>query len=155
MADKKLFDRSLVTAPASTKRIAIGTPDTLAENMTLASLKTWLGLTGTTATAILTKSVDIGSWNMDSSRGKNVSTGIALSKIRGIADIVIKSDSGEMFPAYYRRSNWELSLGAKVCNTPTNNAIVALERNDGAFFDAGGFNDTAINRGYIIVHYVA
>lgn len=99
--------------------------------------------------------MDIGSWNMDSTRGKTVSTGIALSKIRGIADVMIKSDSGEMFPAYYRRANWEMSMGMKVCNTPTTNAMVALERNDGAFFDAGGFNDTSINRGYIIVHYVA
>lgn len=50
MADKKLFDRAVPTTISSipnTKRIAIGDPNSLAENLTLGGLKIWLGLTGT------------------------------------------------------------------------------------------------------------
>ena len=156
MANRKLFDiNPLTTSPnGTTMRIAIGNSGTTAQNMTLNGFKTWLGLTGISPTTILTKAVCIGSWNMDTTRVKCVSTGVALSKLRAITDITIISDSCEMFAAYYRNSNWELSLGVKVCCTPSSNALVAIERNDGYFFDQSGFNNTAMNRGWIMVHYV-
>lgn len=153
MADKKLFGGNLVTIPSGTKRVAIGDASTVAENITLDNLRKWI--TGTTAT-LQRKAVEIGKWNMDSTRGKDVSTGIALSKIRSIANITIKSDSGELYPFYYpdSSSDWGLSGCVKVCNTPTSNAVINIARNDGkGFFDQSGFNDPNMNRGWIIVDY--
>ena len=155
MADRKLFNQPITTTPnGTTMRLAIGNTGTTAQNMTLNGFKTWLGLTGISSTTILSKAVCIGSWNMDSTRVKCVSTGVALSKIRGFSDITIISDSCEMFPLYYRRGNWELSAGAKICSTPSSNALIAIERNDGGIFDQSGFDSTAVNRGWIMVHYV-
>jgi len=157
MADKKLFDREIpatISSIASTMRIAIGTPTEEAKNLPLSGLKIWLGLTGTTPTALLSKTVDIGSWNMDGTPSKSVSTGVALSKIRG-ADVIIKSDSGEMFPLVYPHSNEEFSGWWKICNSPTSNALIVLSRKADYFFDCSAFDSTTINRGFITISYVS
>jgi len=157
MADKKLFDREIpatISLISGLKRIAFGDSGTTAQNMTLNNLKVWLGLTGTTPTALLSKTVDIGSWNMDGTPSKSVSTGVALSKIRG-ADVIIKSDSGEMFPLVYPYKNEEFSGWWKICNSPTSNALIVLSRKADYFFDCSAFDSTTINRGFITISYVS
>jgi hypothetical protein len=150
MADKKLFDGSLVTTPSGTKRVAIGDPSNPAQNITLDNLKKWV--TGTTITSLQTKSFNIGTWNMDSTPGKTVTlSGIQLSKIRGV-EVIIKSDENEMFPISYPNSNEELSAWYKVCKTPTTNPILAISRKANYFFDQSAFNGS-VNRGYVIVTY--
>ena len=154
MADRELFNRTVVTSPdGTTRRIAIGQSGCISENMTLCGLKTHLGVPEITPTTILQKSVDIGVWNMDGTPSLGKSLGVARDKIRGV-DVIIKSDSSEMFPLVYPHSNEEFSGWWKICNTPTSNACIVLSRKADYFFDSSGFNSTAMNRGYILVSYV-
>ncbi len=151
MADRKLFDRTVVTSPVATKRIAIGDPTNLAENMTLSGLKTYLEVPVITPTTILQKSVDIGYWNMDGTPSVSKSLGVSRDKVRGV-DVIIRSDSNEMFPLVYPHSNEEFSGWWKLCTCST--ACIVLSRKADYFFDQSGFNSTSINRGYILVSYV-
>ncbi len=116
-------------------------------------------ITGTTATTttnieqIRTKMINIGGWNMHTSiRTQVVSTDVLLCKVRGVSASII-SDTGEIFPLTFPNSNWELAGCVKICNTPTNNATVEVGRENGYFFDSGGFSNSYNNRGWIAVQY--
>ncbi len=152
MADRELFNRPVVTSPnGTTRRIAIGQSGGISENMTLCGLKTYLGVPEITPTTILQKSVDIGIWNMDGTPSVSKSLGVPRDKVRGV-DVIIRSDSNEMFPIVYPHSNEEFSGWWKLCTCAT--ACIVISRKADYFFDSGGFNSAAINRGFILVSYV-
>jgi hypothetical protein len=122
-------------------------------------------ITGTTACTtitassvpIRTKTVCIGPWQMNlccSQLTKVVSSGVAYNKIRNV-DALIKSDTGEMFHLEKNSGNWEVSGYIKVCCCPTNDAEIELGHNNwcGSFFRSGGFDNTLINRGCVIIDY--
>lgn len=122
------------------------------------------GTTGTTGSTVInmlqqsmkTKTVNIGYWNMDASSQNNrvVSTGVPYSKIRDF-DAVIVSDENEQFKIHMASSNWEVAGYAKLCCTPTNNAVVEVVRNDAASsrFRSTAFNCDYKNRGWVVVTY--
>ena len=147
---RKLFDLP-IGVPATTDRFAFGPSGTDAKNITLSELRK--AITGTTApVTLLQKTINIGNWNMSATPGVNVSTGVALSKIRSV-DVLIRSDACELFPITYPHSNMELSAYWKICNIPTTNAVVALSRKYNYFFDQSAFDCAYWNRGYITVTY--
>lgn len=150
MSNKKLFD-SCIGVPANTDRFAFGTPSTAAQNITLSELRK--AITGTTAPiSLCTKVVNIGNWDMCGTPGVNVSTGIALSKIRSV-DVIIRSDACELFPLTYPNDNMELSGYWKICNVPSTNAVIALSRKYNYFFYQSAFCCAYWNRGYITLTY--
>ena len=153
MANKKLFSGNpMVTSPLGTKRIAIGDDSIETQNMTLSALKTWI--TGTTTPVTLcTKSVCIGNWNMCGTPGVSVSLGVCLCQIRSV-DVIIRSDSCEMFPLIYPNDNMEFAGYWKLCCTPKTNAVIALSRKANYFFAQSAFNCTSWNRGWITLSYI-
>ena len=110
------------------------------------------GSTGTTGSTIITgettptavKKINLGGWNMNknSELSRVVSTGVPLSKVLSV-EVVIQSDSGELFKIEKSSSNWETAGYAKVCNTPTNNAVISVTHNDwgNSFFRQSGFEN--------------
>ncbi|MCK4997354.1 hypothetical protein KAS08_03540 [Candidatus Pacearchaeota archaeon] len=98
-----------------------------------------------------TKTVEIGSWNMDTTRYINVNHDIILSRIRGISAIII-NDAGL---GYY---DFGSTGSDRMFGTSTD---ISLVRTTGGYFDNANFDgldaasleDLGMNRGWVIITY--
>ena len=100
---------------------------------------------------LITKVIDIGDWNMDSTAQKTVTHGVTLANVRKIEG-VIRSDSGlslaPITPAF-------AALGTLDCIIRTMDGTdITLERMNAGNFDNANYDDTPYNRGWLIVTYV-
>lgn len=158
MADKKLFqDLILTSTPLTTDRFALGQSGSPYKNITAANLRTWIisAVPPIPPTpTFLQKIVNIGAWNMLGTPGKSVSLGVARSKIRGI-QVMIISDNGSLQDIAHPNSKEEISAWWKInYTTSATNAQIDLSRKWDFYFSNSEFDNSYINRGYIIVSYV-
>jgi hypothetical protein len=99
------------------------------------------------------KVINIGSWDMDSTSSLNVAHGISdWTKIRSASAFIIK-DIGGIYESLYNYSPG-LSNSGGSSYIGWNSTNILLARIDGGFFDNANYNDTLINRGYIIIEYL-
>ena len=112
------------------------------------------------AGGLITKVIEIGDWNMDSTETVYVTHGIDWTKLRAICDVMIRDDSGNM---YKLDANVEMSTTTKdggvvlyETTTPQNglsSTAILLYRVTGGIFDSVSFNATAYNRGWVTIQY--
>lgn len=156
MANKKLFNLELGT-PTDSDLIAYGKTGTAYKNITYGDLKNLIVAAVPPippTPTFLEKIVNIGAWNMEGTRTKSVSLGVARSKIRGI-EVMIISDSGSLQDIAHPHSNEEISGSWKISyTTSSTNAQIDITRVYNFYFSNGNFNNSSMNRGYIIVKYV-
>jgi len=88
--------------------------------------------------------VEIGSWNMDADQDKIISTDVAFSKVRTISFIIIGDNGSLVIEAGGILSSGTDSSG---------DLEVQMTRGTGTIYDSAGFDDTSINRGYLIIEY--
>lgn len=104
-------------------------------------LPSWVSLPST----LLSKTIDIGDWNMDSTLNKMVTHGITLNKIRTI-DIIIRNDADD---TYYPVDNYSADIGCTITSTD-----VSISRAIGGIFDNTSFDSTGFNRGWVTIFYI-
>lgn len=163
MSDKKLFDREIVTTASGSKMIAIGDAISLAQNMTLDSLK---ALIGSKTSQLI---VPIGAWNMNASSMSPqiglafppippflpLPTPLAISRIRGVK-VLILTDAGTNASDFLSVQNGtdltvpQIQIGELFMST-----VVTLMRRAGSFYATStDYNDGVVNRGWVIVDYI-
>ena len=102
----------------------------------------------TDGTALRTKVIEIGDWNMVATQGLSVAHGLTLAKIRSIS-VTIRNDSDNgHYPFPVETISFVYSLVADATN-------IGMFRETGNFFDNVDFNSTSYNRGWITIVYEA
>lgn len=97
---------------------------------------------------------EIGAWNMDADASKIVSTDVVFSKVRGISFVIINDAEDAIYPNGLTQSAFTPELEAAAGGTNTGGELtILMSRTAGGFFDDTGFNDTAVNRGFVIVEF--
>jgi hypothetical protein len=89
--------------------------------------------------------VDIGSWNMDATASKTVILPVLNDKVRSIK-VLIRWDS----PVY--SSHRDLMQAGSFSAVNANEIL--LERNASGVFDNNAYDDTSINRGWILIDHI-
>jgi len=100
------------------------------------------------------KVIPIGAWNMDATATLFLAHGLDLggagttvANIRGVRCVIINDAESSAFEIDY----WNGTIvGGTVAVSGT---FVLLTRTIAGFFDSADFNDTGINRGYVIIEY--
>jgi len=100
------------------------------------------------------KVIPIGAWDMDATASVFLAHGLDLggagttvANIRGVRCVIIKD--GE--DAAYEFDFWNGTVPGGTIAVSA--AAVLLSRTASGFFDMANFNDTGINRGYVIIEY--
>lgn len=95
---------------------------------------------------LVTVKISIGAWNMDSTPQVNISHGLGLADSIRNVDVVIRADATTI--NYYRFFLYGDSNAISV-----GPSAVSLLQNTGGYFDSTNFDQTDINRGWIILTY--
>ena len=97
---------------------------------------------------LVTKVINIGTWNMDSTATATAAHGLTLSNIRSVKAMIVRDP---------------LDVQSMLGDTPSANfsgsiycsaTLVNMTRNAGGVFDSTDYDSTGINRGWIIIEYV-
>jgi len=99
------------------------------------------------------KVIDIGPWNMDTVSTVAVPHGLATYKIRNVSAIIIADGGAVMNKIDAVFNSADTTQQGGIGNITFNN--VNLYRLDLGIFDSTNYNDPVINRGYIVIDYVA
>lgn len=94
------------------------------------------------------KVVDIGAWDMNGTASVSIAHGLTFATIRSVRVVIFNDAGSNYYPLEYDNAG----TGASGYLT-YNGANVVLSRQSGRFFDGSGFNDSTINRGYIVIQY--
>jgi hypothetical protein len=102
---------------------------------------------------LLTKVVEIGDWNMDTSNTKDVAHGLANhKKIRSVS-VIVRDDTDANYDDLLHRINFiDPDLPAAGINQ-INATDIQLYRHNGRQFDSAGYDSTPFNRGWVIIVY--
>lgn len=85
---------------------------------------------------------EIGSWNMTADSSINVSTDVAYSKVRGVTATIISDIGGQTYNA-----------GLVVSGSDSSGDLLINIIRDSFYTVGNGWQNGAINRGYLIVEY--
>ena len=99
---------------------------------------------------LLTKVLDIGIWNMDLTPSVTVAHGLTIANIRTVGATIIADSGTVVYSLSY--SNAPLNSDGNISWDATD---IVLVLRVGGFFDGVAFDDGAMNRGYVIIGYVA
>jgi hypothetical protein len=88
--------------------------------------------------------VEIGSWDMDADQDKIVSTDVPFAQVRLVSFSII-ADNGTLV----------IDAGGIISSgvDSSGDLQVQMSRGTGTIYDSTGFDDTSINRGYLIIDY--
>lgn len=92
---------------------------------------------------------NIGAWNMDSTSSVGVTHGITQNSIRSIDVVILNDDSNVEHKLSRVDTSGNIGGGVFSISSTT----ISLVRTTGGIFDNTGFDDGAINRGYVIITY--
>lgn len=127
--------------------------DTTVEHMMIYSGGIWVDLATNIPTTdgrtILTKLIDIGDWNMDSTETIDIAHGLTSTKIINVIGMVRSDDDSVRYgidPGF--------STGSRVYVSETNAINVRLARAVGGGTDNAGYDATSYNRGWLIIQYL-
>ena len=93
---------------------------------------------------IRSKTVEMGSWNMDTTASSVVNHGLDYTKIRAVS-AMIKIDSGASVYDFAATSSTDISW---------DNAQITLNRPGGGFFDDPNFDAITSTRGWVVIQYI-
>lgn len=99
---------------------------------------------------LLSKTIDIGDWNMSSTASKNVAHGISYKKIRSVT-VIVRDDTDITYVPLTRGNASFTPQGAVDQITTTN---VVLLRVLGGSFDNTSYDSTGYNRGWVTIEYI-
>ena len=139
------FQCSALTATQVTATIADGTAPVVTTSKTICTNLTAGGV-GDGTNRILTKIVNIGDWNMDSTASVTVAHGLTLANIRDVQVLIRQDLDTPYYPLDYS--------GHGYWNVISAGGVVALYRTAGGTFDSTDFDATSFNRGWITITYV-
>lgn len=122
------------------------TPDTLANSATVLGIET--------GPKLLTKEIEIGDWNMDTTTNVSVAHGIDASKIRDV-QVMIRNDAAPFFHFSLMKANSLGVVDGFFQVDVTTGTDIFLERRTGGQFDSVNYSSTPYNRGWILLTYVA
>lgn len=97
---------------------------------------------------LITKVIDIGDWNMDTTVNVGVNHGLTVANIRSISAI-IRTDGGAInrdFPCYSVSGTTDEYLEATTSQ-------IRLYRATGGIFDDANYDSTSYNRGWVVIQY--
>lgn len=99
--------------------------------------------------SLLTKTVEIGDWNMDTTSAIDVLTGVDGKKVRNIF-VVIRSDDDALYTPFEN--------GGRISHInlySESQPVVRLVRDDAGVFDSLSYDSTGgFNRGWVTIHYL-
>ncbi len=99
---------------------------------------------------LLTKVIDIGDWNMDSTNAVVVNHGLDATKIRSVTGLLRDDTAFQRYPIPFPQVSGNIDVDiANVSST----AVGLFRRTSGAF-DGTDFDATSYNRGWLIIQYV-
>lgn len=94
--------------------------------------------------------LELGVWNMDASNSKIISfSTVPKENVRELSAIIF-NDSGQAF-SFESAMNGSETNTNYIAHTGSN---FQLNRANGGYFDGTGYNDTVMNRGYLILKHV-
>ena len=102
----------------------------------------------------LEKVIDIGVWDMDATDTITISLAthsISVSKIRSIDVLIVSDDGNAISPLDLSTADGTANAGRYAIQAVGD---ISLRRVTGGWFDNTGYDDGAINRGYITIRYV-
>lgn len=148
----------------STSRLGVGTNG---QYLTVSGgLPTWTDLVlvgsvendGNTAsyTKIKTRVIEIGAWNMDTTRVKSVSHGLGsdFSKVRDISVTIINDAGTSLYNLIGVNNPQAVSIGISAGSiNELDSSTLSLGSSDGLFFDGSNFAGVSSNRGWITFTY--
>ncbi len=103
--------------------------------------------------AVLQQVVEIGTWNMDTTASKIIDFDVPVKQIISFAGSV-RNDTGTLrYPISPGRR--EAATSASLYITLSSHNQITMSRHGGGFFDDSDFTAAGINRGWVIVTYVA
>lgn len=145
-ADKYIDAALLKAMTATTSRTGIVEKATTAERNAGASDKYIdAALLNGATLGMLTKIVNIGSWNMQTTSFLEVAHGISdFTKIREVK-VLIMADAGTFY------KNIELYGSTDVTIESAN---IEMSRTTGSLFNSTLYSSTSVNRGYIVIKYL-
>lgn len=95
--------------------------------------------------------INIGVWNMDATTEVQIPHGLTASKIRRVTAQIVADSLSTWYQFSGFQSTSSAGWGARV--NAWNATHVILDREVSGPFDATGFDDTGINRGFIVIEY--
>jgi len=96
----------------------------------------------------------IGSWNMDADDLKVVSTDVVFNKVRGASFVILSDDGNNAYFNGMTQGGFTADAEAAFAGSNTSGELtITMTRTPSGFFDSTNFNDTAVNRGYVIVEF--
>jgi hypothetical protein len=99
--------------------------------------------------------VEIGSWNMDADALKLVNTDVAFSKLRNFSFMIL-NDAGDN--AYFNGTTITGVVAQIECAGVASNSggdvAIQLARTASGLFDSTTFDQTDVNRGYIVIEHL-
>lgn len=140
------------------KRLAIGATDTYLR--VIAGIPSWSnigafsgGVKTDGVNTLITKVVQIGDWNMDTTDTVSVAHGINVQNIRSV-DAMIRNDASTNFtPITWKQDVSNDGVEGGVGITDSTNVI--LTRTLSGSFDNVNYDSTSFNRGWITITYIA
>jgi hypothetical protein len=102
------------------------------------------------AVPILTKTIDIGDWNMDTSNFVQIAHGLDVTKIRPPLSVMIRNDTDNGYYDFMsddQAGSGDHRITADAINV---NIVRSLE----GLFDNNGYISTSYNRGWITINYI-
>ena len=107
------------------------------------------------AVQLLTKVIEIGDWNMDTTSNKIVAHGLADHKKIRMIDVIIREDTDTNVFGFFD-GNQSGSAGRDGgLEYPIGDTNIELNRETGGYFDNAAFDSTGFNRGWITIIYEA
>lgn len=100
---------------------------------------------------ILRKVINIGSWDMNASISVNIAHGVSdFNKIRGVQALIYPDTLASLNPIDQVNPGTGIPNGWVSTIGSTN---ITLQRYTGGQWDSAGYDDTTINRGFILIDY--
>lgn len=145
--------RSGIAEIATQAEVNTGTDDTKIVTP-LKAASSYISNDGNTgsATAIKTKIIQVGTWNMDTKDSQNVNVGVDITKIRSV-NIMIRNDPGTFHDLLNPPDANSLADSAKYNLPNTGGTFIQIIREIGGVYDSINYDSTAFNRGYIVITY--
>ena len=94
------------------------------------------------------KVIDIGAWNMLSTASVSLAHGLTVLNILSVTATIIADAQNDLRDLCCPDSNTSVDGAIRIGATNLD-----IFRVTGGFFDAGTYDDTGINRGYLVVWY--
>jgi hypothetical protein len=151
---RRLFEQTTIDTPADDERIALGKAGSPEKNILVSAFKAWLKTLFHSNEDYKIKVIEIGNWNMYSDASVQIAHELTAAKIINVSacirldsDILPSTGVGSMLVG----TDVNGVNGGQIVWNSTN---VILGRTESGRFDNTNYDESPLNRGHIIIHYL-